>query len=121
MCLYVERDFKTKKEAIAFSKKPLIAKEDITVYKILDRGFFSPYRDFKYKRGEEYKATFSFFVTSISHDLEVHSGLHAYVSMEYAYGNRSDEQKIYKMTIPKGAKYFVGIFNEIVSNRLIFK
>src|SRR5674476_1102028 len=69
MCLHIKQTFKNKKEAINFSKKPLIAKEDIRVYKalaftILLNQRVSPIKRFPFNKGFHYtngKFSFDFF------------------------------------------------------------
>lgn len=127
MCLTI-RNFKTKKEAITFSKKPKKAIKDITVYKVLNLDNRSIYEKFLYEKGKEYyRYGEKLFGISVykqyygAYKIEIDDGLHAYTSKVIAR-RKSDydfSRKMVKMIIPKGALYFEDKLNhEIVSSKL---
>ena len=129
MCLHSLKHYKTKKEALQASKKPLIAEKDITVYKRLNLNDNSPYQFFKYEKGYEYiehsflkDETKVFYIWQVKEYYFIkNKGFHAYRSKNKAEAFRNTyTQKIVKMVIPKGAKYFLGVDSEIVSNRIIY-
>lgn len=122
MCLTI-RGFKTRRKASEF--KPLIAKEDIRVYKNLTQNNKSPYYDFKYEKGYHYSVTkltkncvFSYIMCSWRINIE--KGLHTYKQLNTAINNRDKEEKTVIMYIPKNSVYYLGANGDIVSNNLIW-
>lgn len=133
MCLYV----------LDTNKKPLIAQEDITVYKRLERTgkgeYQSPYLGSYYERGQlytskigklkapksQYPKTFKDHnmnrkVTTIGY---IDEGIHAYTSRATAKSQSEEcwswnEESIITCVIPKGSQYYLGSGNEIVTNQL---
>ncbi len=130
MCLKVNEDFKTRAEARAFYKKPLRAKEDIIVYKVLEvhnRGvepqYQSQYRGTEYTLGEVKKAIkFSSYIDwwhNSKWELSINKGLHAYTNRSYAFSQAKRESgwSVVECVIPKGTLYFKGS-RDIVSLKL---
>lgn len=125
MCLFVKGSEKlSKKEAIEKLKK--IAKKDITVYKVMirtgERGVYKGYYQshFKYKSGYHYyqdgKEAHFTFSKEKGKSLLVDRGLH---SFKFDPGKNWGNIVTLECTIPKGATYYEGDFNEYVSNELI--
>ncbi len=127
MCLTIRKSFATEQEAQAVLKKPNIAKEDIKVYKALDcfNGVYqTPYRGYTMKEGEHYYQTGKIFGTSITKrwgtarlEINITQGLHAWLKRKSAVGAANN---IIEMIIPKGSKYFIGMYGDIVSDNLIW-
>lgn len=90
------------------------AKEDITVYKIIKNDNTSMYQDFQYKPNTQYclgKNLKPWDLICIY--FEVDEGFHAYLSKRF-----TPDKKLVEFVIPKGAKYFLGINNDIVSDSI---
>lgn len=131
MCLTLSKKFRSKKAAeLAFSN-PLIATEDIVVFKKLSKRkrkagivFSAPYQNFLYEKGTHYYQEGYDFTSRItksgrSYELQIYEGLHAKTTAaatRFTNGNITIE-----MIVPKGSKYFLGINNDIVSNNLIWR
>jgi len=130
MCLDVKKIFSNRREAQEFSKKPFIARKEIEVYKILQKsGGLSLYKCFKYEKGWQYFSKFSFNILKLGAkdwNLSVSEGLHFFTNEERAKrsirngGAHPSFYKIVKMYIPKGAKYFRGDNEDIVTNTIIY-
>lgn len=131
MCLRIQNKFKNTIEAEKYFKNPLIAKEEIKVYKVLEQSetapytYYSPYQKFTYKQGYQYTENeLTYFYDPFSKILEIHQGLHAYTTLNSAnYTKNSylgNNRVIIEMYIPKGSKYFLGRDNEIITNNLIW-
>ena len=105
-----------------------IAQEDIVVYKVLikeDKSVISPYKDFVYEIGKEYKTRMK---TRFCRDYcEINEGFHSFLTLEdslperkfFSQGNIS--ACCYKCIIPKGTKVVYGefgIYNAIVSEAI---
>ena len=133
MCLIVNERFQTREEAIVASHKPLIAKKDITVYKGLRRmikGLYSkkerwltPYKNFEFEKGYHYyqdNDTFGIYYSFSDYHwrIVIGAGLHACTKKARA---REHSKNVFKMVVPKGAKYFLNNLGEIVSTELIWK
>ncbi len=133
MCLKSIDYYQSKEEIDSAMENPLVANEDIIVYKILcdvDLSFLnetgrSPFKKFLYKKGQMYKSK---LITEIrlaltpnnKYFFEVENGLHAYVkhdSKSSIWLMNKYCAKI-KMIIPKGSKYYLGTDDEIVSDTL---
>lgn len=115
--------------------KVLIAKKGIVVYKVgqfADNIFFRPYYhgDFKYSTNQIVSETVNF--TKL-----IEYGLHSYINcMIQPYGSdyidlytsagllhtisASDPLFLGKFIIPRGGAYCMNIYNEVVSDRLIY-
>lgn len=133
MCLIVTKSinqeapllFKDKEEGLKKASKPLIAARAMKVYKRFDkikgtRELESPYRNCLYKRGQKYEVAelgtrMRYDFSSRGYQIIIEAGMHAYTIPISSFENRVTIQ----CTIPKGAKYFLGIQNEIVSDKLI--
>lgn len=128
MCL-VSKNYKTRKEQRLAANTPLIAKEDIVVYKVLQNDLTSPHRVFQYERNTHYYQEGKKFGMSKDHVdyadnwyFTIDQGLHAYTSELVADRNRSIlYDRIYEMVVPKGSQYYISrCGKEIVSDNLIF-
>lgn len=99
--------------------KPKKATHDILVFKVLNLEQVSPYRGFKYTMGKEVAAK---IVKELkdhgcgSYDIEIHQGLHAWRCKNDVIGSL---RKCHPAIIPKGALYYIGDSDDIVSNKLI--
>jgi hypothetical protein len=116
MCLKIETTFRTRTKAREFYSKPLIAKTNITVYKVLENygnQMVSPHRSVVYKFDELKKV--KSFSSEIMDEwnrcwkIRINRGLHSYNAKQidllirrYQYNHYS----IIKCKIPKGSKYF---------------
>lgn len=120
MCLQIQKSFRTKKEAKEFMLKPLIAKKDIEVFKVLNKDNTSIYKDFQYTKGFEYtNDKFTIDYIRFLDRLNIHSGIHSCKTKSATQIHKQDHHKVVKMIVPKGAEYFEND-DEIVSNRLIW-
>jgi len=131
---------------ITTQKKPLIAKKDITVYKLLDPNYKSPYTYYQYKPGKLVKAKIkdshewcgfdsidqawldehypTWFESARDHkplkSLKcIGSGLHSAATEDRLYGTKAKGEMIVKCTIPKGSEYYKDATGLRVSNQLI--
>lgn len=126
MCLRVDKTFKIREEVREFFNKPLIAKKEIKVHKVLcfeNNKYYSPYRGMKYQKGFHYtnnKFTKDIFFCIDRWYLNINAGLHSFVFGKIPPQYSSTSYKVVEMYIPKGAKYFLGTNNEIVSDNLIW-
>lgn len=115
--------------------KPLVARENMIVYKVINKTNASYHRYFKYIPNTLYRLRKSLKVSkfyihalkeSINYKSEtryIHEGYHSYKnkpkSTEITMIDMvSGGVKIVKFTIPKGAKYFLGIDGDIVSTSI---
>lgn len=140
MCLIVKEKIETRREAREFAKNRLVAKKNIRVYKLLEipygflgeiKTYLSPYRGFVYTLGQTYSAklscNFSFGGPPNFHynwQININKGLHSYRNIDAATNQhlaRNSYIEIIEMYIPKGAEYFLGEKDEIVSSKLVFK
>jgi hypothetical protein len=107
-----------------------VAETDMLVYKGLhdlgDGEYASPYKKYRYNVGDELYQTndapkFSF--TASSNYLHVNVGLHACIRPQRAYSHTDSWKKgvVAEFMIPKGTQYFIGIDDEIVCARYIFR
>lgn len=125
MCL-TSKNYSKKERNIAM--KPLVAKKDFKVYKILQNGLKAPWRDFHYEPGIHYyqdKKLKPIKVDSVfGYYFKIEEGLHCFKDKESArqyrdqYLNSTDE--IFEMIIPKGSQYFIGKIGDIATDNLIF-
>jgi len=129
MCLILKKRFQSEKEAKRAFGDPHIAKSDKIVYKALGRQlsknrYKAPYRDFIFERGTHYYQVGKQFTSRVTLDsddcryyrLKIDRGLHACLTKKVA----QNKGHVERMIIPKGAKYFIGKFGDIVTNQLIF-
>lgn len=132
MCLITYNFEPTLNKKQAINKLKCTATKDIVVYKRLKRykkwankngkGYIyeSPYQRFKYNLGYEYNVQrFQIFESCIDNKLRIYQGLHSYTNYETARNRKNINEVIVKCIIPKGSKYFLGIHNDIVSDKLI--
>ena len=134
---------------ITIQKKPIIAEEDITVYKVLiekvdDNGstfYVSPFGKKKYKygtntpyRGKNWTEEKSVYLDwGINKNIIERGWLHAFIDDFTAYLGKDDMREnksladkflpsdrlvTVEMTIPKGAKYFIGFEKDICADKL---
>lgn len=95
-------------------KEPLIAEEDIKVYKVLlvtDYGYTAPYlQEFYYKKGSNKPTTEGHVLDPSCDGVYKEGWLHAYTSKLEAYylSLLFFPSIIVEMYIPKGAMYFIG-------------
>lgn len=124
--------------------KPLIAKKDIKVYKVISTKGNGRYKNLKNENGEEFKWERGFlyyqtgpkeehFKFSKNKNLwDIEEGLHSFATKNVAnscvfYGNfysfcpKHERYHVVEMIIPKGALYFKNdVYKEYVSNQLLF-
>lgn len=101
--------------------EPLVAKKNIKCYKYLrptENGGIAPFYEYKYTFGIEN------YTQMELEDIFVMKGFHAYQSrfkgLEIVLIHRPFEKYgLYKCIIPKGAKYYLGRYGEIVSDTMI--
>jgi hypothetical protein len=115
-----------------YTKKPpkaKIAKEDITVYKVLlkqGKKYFGLYKTkFQWERGIHYyqSGTHFSFSKGFWNTWMVHEGLHACLTKSRTKVHTQHESKavVVKMIVPKGARYHLNQFKtEIVASEMIF-
>lgn len=126
MCLYT-----------TLPNTPLIAAEDIIVYKVMDKTItgrlLSIFRQMEYVIGEEYEAALKYFDSDDTDYYRreqgfigrIEQGLHSYSRwnsilrqfIDDPYGNAA----VIECVVPKGAEYYHGIFGSnysIASNKL---
>ena len=127
MCLQIGKEFKTKKEALEFIKNPKIAEKDIRVYKVLNETNLGVYYAFKYEKGFHYYQVgkkFSYLIRQSFYTnkwrITFHIGLHSCKSYNAAELHVTRRDKIVTMYIPKGSKYYEGIYNELISDQLVW-
>ena len=114
MCLYIDKRHPNLIEA----------KRAITVYKLLyrdeDGSYKSVVQDFLYEPHQIVKSLIEVKVKVRDQDQRniVTIGLHAYRSLDRAMVTNFWYSLIVKMTIPKGAHYYLGTHGDIVSDTL---
>ncbi len=122
MCLHIEGIFRTRALAQQHVKTPLIAKRNITVYKVLEKvytlkpyiEFVSPHRCTPYLPNEIKTAKkFSFrYIDACGWRIEINKGLHSYgkdrpdVQDWHRISKKSFHKIIVKCIIPKGTPYY---------------
>ena len=104
MCLYTTQS------------KSLIAKKDITCYKVVhlhenETLFRSEFRFFEYKIGRTYRLRIG-VKQWVPNNCYLHSGFHSFATLKNAleYGGKC--MVLLKCVIPKGARYYVGDFRQ---------
>ena len=131
MCLTVNKVFDTRKDALKYYRTPNVARRNITVWKSLisvvsDKSgrvieAKSPHKCFLYERGFCYYQSGHKFTQKTQMigtgmwELRIFRGLHA-----YRRRNHPADNTLMKMIIPKGARYFIGVGNDIVADQLIW-
>lgn len=125
MCLTSKRYNSREKRNIAM--KPLIAKKDMTVYKILKKfNLRSPYKNFRYEKGFHYyedKKLVPRIGINIGYYFTVNEGLHCFKDKIKAINYMDvwlNDCEIHEMIIPKDSKYFIGSNGDIATDNLIF-
>lgn len=129
MCLYTKKfRTRTKLEAMVLST-PKIAMKDITIFKIFTHctkeDFWAPYRQYVYTPGSKHTSTLDQTLLSDEDNRGkfyygiVNQGIHGYRTKAKARKMRDPGERIFKCTIPKGAKYIIGTNSEIVTTQLI--
>lgn len=101
MCLYTDTD------------KALIAKEDIHVWKVITSKNLSIHQYFEYKPNTLYRLRKALKLVGIPS--RIYEGFHSFRIKPY---KDIPEYKVVEFTIPKGAKYFLGIHDDIVSTSI---
>lgn len=111
-----------------YKPKAKIAKEPIVCYKVMkiaDAKLTSFIRGFKYTIGRTYKATFGIHDrmaswTWQSTRWEIENGLHSYDNLQKLYREvaGTKDRIAVECKIPKGARYYNGTMDDIVSNKL---
>lgn len=129
MCLVI-KNIKTRELARIYTKNPKIAKKDVNVFKVLDENNNSAYQYFKYEKGTHYYQTgrpFSFeiykqeSVFNYGWRININRGLHSFTLKKAAKEILYPNDKIVKMVIPRGSKYYISSDGtEIVSDNLIY-
>lgn len=134
MCLTL--NYNNLSAAYKARKNPLVAKQDIVVFKMLKKvgdgrktKYQSPYRTFEYNRGTHYyeekgnEFGKKVYASWGKVTMDINQGLHAYTTLEKAdmEAYRSSNLVIFKMIIPKGSLYYINVNSrEIVADNLIF-
>ena len=104
-----------------------VAERDILVWKRLNPGGRSPYRNFRYIMGRLYTASMANYVSASWEWVNERRKYFSYAQMgvglhamrkpdaeQWRYGN-----KVYPAIIPKGSRIFIGRDDDIVSNQLV--
>lgn len=111
----------------------MIAEEDMTVYKVIRTDNTSQMQRFPYDPGAQYtlppadSAKFNLAGLKPRKDdgwRRVYSGFHAYITKEEAEDRVAQAYapavlKVVAFTVPKGAHYYLGFYEEIVSDQII--
>lgn len=124
MCLTIkDKIYRCRQSAKRAEKtlKPKKATHDILVFKLLTPELKSPYKNFQYTLGKEFSAK---IVKKMNPSwgefaIVVNEGLHAWRTGERAQNLSCNSRKCYPAIIPKGALYYIGDNDDIVSNKLI--
>ena len=135
MCLTVNKVFKTSEEAVTFMENPLVTKNEMIVYKVLEHGktgladstnparIFSPFLYTPYEYGElkttkefTYRLKCGLKCGIVFYKMEVEAGLHAYTDINIAQKQAYDFYNLFveTCTVPKGTPYFLSNDGEIV-------
>ena len=100
--------------------KPLIAKEDILVWKFIFQDNRAPYyTEFCYSPNKTEKEVKLKVINAI-----IEEGYHSWCSRSIAKSEKSEKFrkfgkfKVVKFYIPKGSEYFIGEDGDIVSNKI---
>lgn len=130
MCLKIQKTFASEHKARKFARAPLIAEEDVKVYKVLRKNGLSPHQDFKYEKGYHYSVKrftykLNWFVngrTKYDFEVRIYEGLHSYRIKTAAHKVNPTgtwNKMIVAMYVPKGAKYFME-GDQVVSTELVW-
>ena len=104
MCLYA-------------TSKRLTAEEDITCYKVLNDDMTALYYPFTYEVGRLYKGKLDMPGPTWN---DVDKAFHTYATIVIAQRAAGcGYRKVWRATIPIGAKYYEGACNEYASNQII--
>jgi hypothetical protein len=99
-------------------RKPRIAKADIPVFKIIDKDNTSFIQKFQYEPNTLYRLRKA-LKPALHWPYEVDAGFHAYTIDCYETNKHLNSRtKKVKFTIPKGARYFIGIHGDIVATAI---
>lgn len=110
------KKFRTK--ALAKGHKPITARKEFAVYKVINKDNTSKHQWFKYKEGTHYTEDKLGISMRDDYTLEINKGLHSFKTEKYAHSQCWGDRKVVEMYIPKGAKYYSNQ-GYIVSNQLI--
>lgn len=123
MCLTIKGKYEKTK-----SDKPLprVAGRDKIVYKVLRRygdDLISFHQMYTYRLGKVYSSSLGVEKAfSVWAGWKVEKGLHAYINRVTAENDLYNASIVLiKCRIPKGAKYYLGMNGDIVSNRIILE
>lgn len=111
MCLY-----------IASGDVERIAMEDRVVYKVIQKNNKSLHQDFQYKPNTLFRLRKKLKIFRVGDYNEINEGFHSYVNFVTAAKRCSYiltfNTKLVEFIIPKGAKYYLGDMNDIVSTSI---
>lgn len=111
MCLHIDLSKHKWEDGLCLAKK---ATEDILVWKVITKDNLSVWRHFIYRENKLFKTQF------IQKEEVIYNGYHAYTSRKKAREEHELDigEKIVRFTIPKGARYFMGLNNDVASNMI---
>lgn len=98
----------------------MVASEPIAAWKMLTKNNRSLYCDFQYFPNKKYDSA-----ALIVNNYIVQEGFHAYrsketaINLQGAVSRIKDKSKVAMFIIPRGASYYLGIGNEIVSDSIV--
>lgn len=129
MCLTGNKNWWQRNFPIFNKVKPKIASKDIVVYKVLEKynltsdKWYSPFMGTPYILGQSNYAEIFIYQKYDRKKFTVEEGIHAYTNLNQAimksgYGHYK-RYGVFKCIIPKGSKYLIGNYEEIVTNHLI--
>ena len=133
MCLIVKLS-KIDKLLLIFNKKrylkPKVATKDIKVYKILKEihsNYLTPYMreriNFINGKADLPTVKIKAYKNWLLGEFFVEEGYHSFITLKEAKFNLNfnfrSNVAIFNAIIPKGTKYFIGTYNDIVSEKLI--
>lgn len=109
MCLYLE----------SRKQSAIIATEEFKVYKVLQKDNRSEFQNYLYEPNQLSHRVNLVISNNMFDGPHIRKGYHSYVSFKVAYTFCPKDHKIVEFTIPKGAKYYLGNYEDIVSNRIM--
>lgn len=125
MCLSINKQFHPNYE-------PMTAKENLVVYKVLDMKRTTPFMRFpvkfifkKARLKAKFEISFIYNPFNATTFRVVYQGIHAYLTLQRCEdlirinAHISDNYTIHKAIIPKGTNYFIGIYDDIVAEKMI--
>ena len=132
MCLRIDERIHTEKlKGLYNEPKYFVAKSDIVCYKRLNPVFDekyqyrTPYQDAKvlFDEGKAKIVSskyglYSPFSTTYDYSWSITEGVHSYISFDDSYSCLCG-QFVFIAVIPKGSKYYIGTWGDIVSDELI--